>query len=116
MTITEVSEKFGISPDTLRYYEKAGLIPHVTRSVGGARDYQENDLQWVQLAVCLRRAGLPIEAISRYVELNLQGEGTLAERVELLKTQREELQKQIRETEEALQLLEKKIRKYEERL
>lgn len=116
MTITEVSEKFGISPDTLRYYEKAGLIPHVTRSAGGARDYQENDLQWVQLAVCLRRAGLPIEAISRYVELNLQGEGTLAERIELLKTQREELQKQIRETEEALQLLEKKIRKYEERL
>ena len=57
MTIKEVSEKYGISQDTLRYYERVNVIPKVTRTSGGIRDYQEEDLRWVELAVCMRNAG-----------------------------------------------------------
>lgn len=63
MTIKEVSEKYGISQDTLRYYERVNVIPKVTRTSGGIRDYQEEDLRWVELAVCMRNAGLPIESL-----------------------------------------------------
>ena len=63
MTIKEVSEKFGISQDTLRYYERVGMIPHVTRTAGGIRNYQESDIGWVEMALCMRSAGLPIEAM-----------------------------------------------------
>ena len=58
MTIKEVSEKYGISQDTLRYYERVKVIPAVTRTSGGIRDYQEEDLKWVELAVCMRNAGM----------------------------------------------------------
>ena len=57
MTIKEVSEKYGISQDTLRYYERVGMIPPVTRTAGGIRDYKEKDLAWVELAKCMRSAG-----------------------------------------------------------
>ena len=64
MTIKEVSEKFKISQDTLRYYERIGLIPPVSRTASGIRNYQESDLGWVEHAVCMRSAGVPIEAIN----------------------------------------------------
>lgn len=70
MTIKEVSEKYDITQDTLRYYERVGMIPPVTRTIGGIRDYQENDLAWVSLAKCMRGAGLPVEAMIEYVRLS----------------------------------------------
>ena len=57
MTIKEVSERYGVSQDTLRYYEKAGLVPEVTRTAGGIRDYQPDDLGWLELALCMRKRG-----------------------------------------------------------
>ena len=59
MTIKEVSQKYNISQDTLRYYERVGLIPTVTRTSGGIRNYTENDLGWVENAICMRNAGVP---------------------------------------------------------
>lgn len=58
VTIKEVSEKYGISQDTLRYYERSGIIPPVPRTAGGIRDYQQSDLGWVELSLCLRNAGV----------------------------------------------------------
>ena len=63
MTIKEVSEKYNITADTLRYYERIGMIPHVSRSSGGIRNYNDDDLGWVELAICMRNAGLPVEAM-----------------------------------------------------
>ena len=63
LTIKEVSEKYGISQDTLRYYERIGLIPPVPRTPGGIRDYQEKDLGWVEQAVCMRSAGVQTDRI-----------------------------------------------------
>ena len=94
MTIKEVSEKYGISQDTLRYYERVQVIPAVTRTSGGIRDYQEEDLKWVELAVCMRNAGLPIESLIEYQKLFQAGDETIPARLELLQSQREILKKQ----------------------
>ncbi|MDE6839038.1 MAG: MerR family transcriptional regulator [Acutalibacter sp.] len=113
MTIKEVSEKYHISQDTLRYYERVGMIPRVTRTGSGHRDYQPDDLSWVELAKCLRSAGLTVEAIVDYVRLSQQGEGTEAARLELLRRQRADLEAQRQQIEEAMTRLEQKIARYE---
>ena len=63
MTIKEVCEQFDITPDTLRYYERVGVIPEVNRTKGGIRDYTEEDIKWVENAVCMRSAGVPVEML-----------------------------------------------------
>lgn len=75
MTITEVSKQFGTSPDTLRYYEKAGLVPPVKRK-NGIRDYGESDVKWIEFILCMRSAGVPVEELVRYVALYREGSGT----------------------------------------
>lgn len=113
MTIKEVSEKFGISRDTLRYYEKIGAIPPVTRTKGGIRDYTEADIGWVELAVCMRSAGLPVEAITEYVRMCREGDSTVPERLQLLVEQRKALLEQKAQIESALDRLDYKISRYE---
>ncbi len=114
MTIKEVSEKYGISQDTLRYYERVNVIPAVTRTHGGIRDYQEEDLRWVELAVCMRSAGLPIEGLIEYQKLFQAGDSTIPARLELLKDQLEILQKQEAQIEATMDRLSYKISRYEE--
>lgn len=116
MTIKEVSEKFNISQDTLRYYERVKMIPEVTRTSGGIRDYQEEDLGWVQLAICMRSAGLPIEVMIEYVNLFQQGDHTIPARLELLKNQMDVLKSQKKHIEETMARLSYKISIYEKAL
>ena len=78
MKIAEVSEQFGLSVDTLRYYERVGLIPPVHRNEGGIRDYNELDLRRVDFIKCMRSAGLPIEVLIEYVALVQKGDKTIA--------------------------------------
>ena len=114
MTIKEVSEKYGITQDTLRYYERVGMIPAVTRTSGGIRDYQEADLGWVELAICMRSAGLPVEAMIEYVRLCQAGDATFPARLQLLVDQREVLKEQKRQIDSTLERLDYKISRYEE--
>ena len=114
MTIKEVSEKYGISSDTLRYYERVGMIPPVERTEGGIRNYGEDDIKWVELVLCMRSAGLPIEAIIEYVRLSRLGDSTFKARLELLSEQREALISQKEKIDEMLSRLNYKISKYEE--
>ena len=114
MTIKEVSEKYGISQDTLRYYERVQVIPAVTRTSGGIRDYQEEDLKWGELAVCMRNAGLPIESLIEYQKLFQAGDETIPARLELLQSQMEILKKQKEQIEETMGRLSYKIDRYEE--
>lgn len=74
MTISEVSEKYGLTPDTLRYYERIGLIPPVPRTKSGLRDYDESSCNWIEFIKCMRGAGLQIEALIEYVALYQQGD------------------------------------------
>lgn len=114
MTIKEVSEKYGISQDTLRYYERVNVIPKVTRTSGGIRDYLEEDLRWVELAVCMRNAGLPIESLIEYQRLFRAGDSTIPARLELLNEQMDILQKQKEQIEGTMDRLSYKISRYEE--
>ena len=114
MTIREISEKYGISQDTLRYYERVGMIPTVTRTAGGRRDYTKEDEQWVELALCMRSAGLPVEVMIEYVRLFQEGDATIPDRLALLRRQKTVLEEQKRQTEATLKRLEQKIRLYEE--
>ena len=88
MTITEVSKKYGLSADTLRYYERVGLIPKVNRNKSGVRDYTQEDCNWVEFIKCMRGAGLPIEVLIDYVSMSQQGDSTINDRQELLANQR----------------------------
>ncbi|MBC5662069.1 MerR family transcriptional regulator [Coprococcus sp. NSJ-10] len=113
MTIKEVSEEFGISQDTLRYYERVGLIPPVTRTSSGNRDYQESDLGWVENAVCMRNAGVPIEALIEYVKLYQMGDTTFEARRQLLQEQYDALQEQKEQIEATMKRLAYKVSRYE---
>lgn len=113
-TIKEVSEKFGIPADTLRYYEKVGVIPPVTRTTGGIRDYSESDLSWVENAKCMRAAGLSIDFLIAYQKLYREGDFTFQARLDLLRKQRQLLLIQKKQLEETLAKLNYKISKYEE--
>ncbi len=114
MTITEVSKVFGLSPDTLRYYERIGLIPEVNRSKGGVRDYTEENCRWVEFAKCMRGAGLQIEALIEYVTLFQQGDSTKEARKQILIDQRKQLAEKMEEMQNTLDRLNDKIERYEQ--
>ena len=109
MTITEASKKYDISVDTLRYYERIGLIPPVPRTSGGVRDYDEVSCGWIELMKCMRAAGVQIEALIRYVALFRQGDGTLEARRALLEEQREQLSARMADMQKSLDRLGEKI-------
>ncbi|MDF2855260.1 MAG: transcriptional regulator, MerR family [Neobacillus sp.] len=109
MKITEVSEKFDVSQDTLRYYERIGLIPRVNRNKSGIRDYTEQDCGWVEFIKCMRGAGLPIEVLIEYVGLFQQGDETLEARKELFVEQRRQLIARMEDMKKTLERLDYKI-------
>ena len=116
MTITEVSKKYDMTPDTLRYYERIGLIPPVNRNGSGVRDYTEEDCKWVHFMKCMRAAGLSIEVLVEYETLFQQGNSTIKARKELLIEQRSRLADKIKEMQQTYERLDKKIDGYEERV
>jgi MerR family transcriptional regulator, aldehyde-responsive regulator len=113
MKIAEVSEKYGLSVDTLRYYERVGLIPPVHRNEGGIRDYDELDLRRVDFIKCMRGAGLPVEVLIDYVALVQKGDKTIEARKEILIEQRKLLMDRMSEMQKTLDILNHKIEVYE---
>ena len=113
MKIADVSEQYGISTDTLRYYERVGLIPPVNRNDSGIRDYNELDLRRVDFIKCMRSAGLPIEVLIDYVALVQKGDKTIEARKEILKEQRQLLTARMQEMQKTLDILDHKTEDYE---
>jgi len=113
MTISEVAERYGLTPDTLRYYERAGLIPPVPRTEGGQRDYTEESCRWVEFAKCMRGAGLPVEALAEYVALFRQGDATASQRLAILREQRALLAARMADMQATLDRLDYKIARYD---
>ena len=113
MKIMEVSQQYGLSSDTLRYYERIGLIPPVNRNGSGIRDYNELDLRRVEFIKCMRSAGLPVEVLIEYVGLVQRGDRTIEARKEILIEQRELLLGRMREMQKTLDILNHKIEVYE---
>jgi DNA-binding transcriptional MerR regulator len=113
MKIAEVSEVHGLSSDTLRYYERIGLIPPVHRNDSGIRDYNELDLRRVEFIKCMRSAGLPVEVLIEYVALVQRGDRTIPARKAILVEQRSLLAARMKEMQKTLDILDHKIEVYE---
>ena len=113
MKIAEVSEQHGISTDTLRYYERIGLIPPVTRNESGIRDYNELDVRRVEFVKCMRSAGLPIEVLIEYIGLVQRGDQTIEARKDILVEQRQLLISRMDQMQKTLDILNHKIEMYE---
>ncbi len=113
MTISEVSKKYDITTDTLRWYERIGLINGVPRKSSGLRDYDEENCKTIEFIKCMRNAGLSIDFLQKYMELFKKGDSTLLERRQLLMDEREILRKQIKEMKATLERLDFKIENYD---
>ncbi len=116
MTIAQVSQQYGLSQDTLRYYERIGLLPRVNRSEGGKRDYLEKDLKWVEFIKCMRASGISVEALIEYVTLFQQGDSTAEARKAILIGERDALATRVSELSSTLERLTNKIAAYDRRL
>ena len=114
MTIAQVSEKYQLTQDTIRYYEKVGLIPRVPRNKAGVRDFDEASCRWIEFIKCMRSAGMPINKLVEYVTLFKDGRESLQARKNLLIEQKENLLKKQQEIQNTLERLEIKIKLYEE--
>ena len=114
MTIAEVSKKYDLTPDTIRYYEKEGLIPRVPRNKSGIRDFNENSCRWIEFIKCMRNAGLSIEVLSKYVKLMSEGPETAKERKQLLEGQREILLKRQKDINDTIDRINYKIEIYDD--
>lgn len=116
MKIAEVSKRYGISSDTLRYYERIGLLNPVPRTSSGVRDYAEADCQRIEFVKCMRNAGMPIDVLIEYMKLLEQGDETAAQRKALLEEQRDRIAQRIQAMQDGLDRLNAKIETYETHL
>lgn len=114
MTIAEVGKKYDITPDTLRYYERIGLLTGVPRNQNGIRNYDEEACKRIEFIKCMRSAGVEIEILIEYMDLMEKGKSTVEARKRLLEEQREKLLEKQKNIEQTLKRLDYKIELYEE--
>lgn len=116
MNIKKVSEQAGVSADTIRYYERIGLLPRVRRNKSGIRDFSEQDIATLEFIRCFRRAGMSVESLIEYMNLVEQGEGTEEARMHLLQEQRDKLDVRIDELLATRNRMDYKIKNYQNKL
>lgn len=114
MTIAEVSKKYDLTADTIRYYERIGLIPTIPRTKNGIRDFDEESCSWIEFIKCMRNAGMEIEALLEYVNLFKQGKTTVKARKRLLEEQREKLIEKKNNINATIERLDYKLELYNE--
>ncbi|MEU7974333.1 MerR family transcriptional regulator [Micromonospora sp. NPDC049089] len=110
---SEAARRSGFSLDTLRYYEKIGLLADVERTAGGQRVFTDDDLGWLELFRCLRDTGMPIAQMRRYAHLAREGDHTVDERCELLRHHAVRVEEQMGLLQRQYEHLREKIRFYE---
>ena len=107
-TIGEMARKLNVAPSTLRYYDKEGLLPFVERSSGGIRMFKDEDMEWLQMLGCLKKAGMPLREIKSFLDWSRQGDATISHRLELLEKQRQSVLEQQKQLEDTLLMLDYK--------
>ncbi len=112
-TVGETAKVLGVAPSTIRYYDKEGLFPFVERSGGGIRMFQDKDFEWLFVIDCLKKTGMPIKDIKRYIDMSLKGDETINERLELLLKRRENVKEQMRQLQNTLDVLDYKCWYYQ---
>ena len=113
-TIKQISEKTNLTEHTIRYYDREGLIPLITRTKSGIRQFSEDDLEWINLICCLRNSGMPLQEIKEFMQLCLKGKDSLEERRELLIRHRTRIQEQMANLDNSLNIVNFKIEHYKE--
>ena len=113
MNISEAAKISGLTAATLRYYESEGLIPPVTRKNGGVRDYQKDDLGWIDFIKCMRSAGMSVESLIEYTTLFRNGEQSDEARKNILIRERDQLIAKQKEISETIERLNGKIKSFE---
>lgn len=112
-TVSEMAKKMGVTPSTLRYYDKEGLLPFVERSGGGIRMFKDEDFEWLSTIECLKKTGMSIKDIKTFIDWCFEGDSTIEQRLSLIKQQREAVIKQIEQMQETLGMLDYKRWYYE---
>ena len=115
LTIQQVAQQTGLSIDTLRYYERIGLLEPVGRAQSGHRRYTQHDLVWLNLLICLRNTGMPRAQMVRFAQLRRQGDATLTERRLMLEQHQRSLEQRRQELEQHMATLQQKIARLKER-
>jgi DNA-binding transcriptional MerR regulator len=111
-TVTEMARESGLTPHTLRYYEKEFLLLDVPRDSGGRRLYGENHLGAAKFITALRATGMSIRSIKQYIELYREGTHTAVERLDILECHEQNVISQLAKMKESLKLIRKKIGYY----
>lgn len=114
LTIGEVAKRLGVPTSTLRYYESEGLLPAVERTPGGRRQFFQQDVEACRVIECLKRSGLSIKQIKNFMDMVAEGDASLAGRLELFRARKESVQREIRDLERVLSVLEFKTWYYEQ--
>ena len=112
-TVGEMAKKLGVTSYTLRYYDKEGLLPFVERSENGIRMFKESDFKWLSIIECLKKTGMPLKDIKRFVDWCMEGDHTIGQRLSLIDQQRDVVREQIAQLEQTLSILEYKHWYYE---
>lgn len=112
-TVGEMAKLLGVAASTLRYYDQEGLLPFVERSSNGMRVFKDSDYEWLQIIECLKKTGMPLKDIRRFVEMAMQGDETIEPRLALIKQQREAVKAQLAQLQQTLDTLDFKCWYYE---
>lgn len=104
-TIGQAAHKVRLAPSTLRYYDKEGLLPFLSRSENGIRIFKDKDLELLAIIDCLKKAGMPIKEIKHFMELSSESDATIAERLTLIQQRQTIVQEQIAQLEQTLKIL-----------
>ncbi len=113
-SIGQAAEKTGLSPHTLRYYEKEGLLPFLQKSASGLRVFSQNDLNWLAMIECLKETGMPIKGIKQYIDWFIEGDNTLPQRLDMFKLQEKKIKEQLTQLQKNLDKIRYKIKLYTE--
>ena len=112
-TIKEVAEKMGVTVPTLRYYDKEGLMPFIEKKENGTRVFKDEDFKGLEIIACMKNSGMPIKDIKRYMDMCMEGDSTLQDRLDVFLERQEIVKQQIDELNNILELIEHKIWYYE---
>lgn len=112
-TIKQVAEKMGVSVPTLRYYDKEGLMPFIEKKENGTRVFKDEDFKGLEIITCMKNSGMPIKEINKYMDMCIEGDSTLIDRLEVFLKRKEIVKKQIEELNNIMNVIDHKIRYYE---
>ncbi len=104
-TVGEIAKKMNVAASTLRYYDKEGLLPFVERSESGIRMFKDSDMEWLSIIECLKKTGMPIKEIKKFIDWCMEGDATIDQRLELIDRQRSEVLLQLEQLKETLAVL-----------